>query len=61
MLVISTQMEISLKGLECSLNSWMTVTALSLHPPHQSTYIRHHFLTAIENTLITMSAAILNY
>lgn len=27
----------------------------------QSTYIRHHFLTAVENTLVTMSAAIFNY
>lgn len=27
----------------------------------QSTNIRHHFLTAVENTLITISAAIFNY
>lgn len=58
--VLNIQMEISLERVECSWNSWMMATTLSLHPP-QSTNIRHHFLTAVENTLITISAAIFNY
>lgn len=32
MFMINIQMQIHLKGIECSLNSWMTATTLSLHP-----------------------------